>query len=99
MEAIHVIQHQEVEWGCGGAFFLVTSHVEIRVIGAPIRQTVDQGRIAMIGEYDRPIAGEQGVKFAVGETMRVLAFSLEPHQVNDIDQTHLQLRKVLAQKR
>jgi hypothetical protein len=52
--------------------FAITVHVKVVMVGAPIRQPVDQSWVAVKGEDDRPIFGEDGVEFDIGETMRVL---------------------------
>ena len=51
----------------------------------------------MIGEDHRLVGGEERVEFAVGQAVRVLPVVLQPHQVDDVDEPHLQLRQPLAQ--
>src|SRR5450631_4219253 len=85
MKAIQLIQHGHVE-GCGdGAFFLVAPDVDVAVIGAAISQPVDQPWVGMEGKDDRLVLREEVVKISVAQTMRMLAFWLQPHEVNNID--------------
>ena len=89
--AIHVVEHQNVEGSRGRPLFLVAADVEVRVVGAPVGQPVNQPRVAVVGEDDRPVAREQRVEVSIGEAVRMLVLRLEPHQVDDIDDAHLQL--------
>ena len=52
VEAVQVVQHGHVERRGGGAFFFVSAHVQIVVIGAPIGQAMNQPGIAVKGEDD-----------------------------------------------
>ncbi len=50
----------------------------------------------MIGKDDRLISSKEGVKILVRETVRMLLFRLKGHQVNNIDNPHLQVRGVFT---
>ena len=78
------------------ALLLVAAHVQVRVVRPPVGQPVDQPRVAVEGEDDRLVLGEQGVEVPVGEAVRVLARRLQLHQVHDVDDADLQLRQVLC---
>ena len=52
----------------------------------------------MEGEDDRFVSGEQRVEFVVREPVRVLARWLQLHQIDDIDDPDLQIRRMLAQQ-
>ena len=54
VEAIQFVQHDHIEGRRGGTFLLVTAHVQIFMIGAAIRELVDERRVAVEGEDDRP---------------------------------------------
>ena len=99
MEAVEVVEHHHVEGGRGRALLLVAAHVDVVVVGAPVGETVDQPRIAVVGEDHRPAGREQGVELVVGEPVRVLAVRLQAHQVDDIDDTQPKLGQPLAQDR
>src|SRR5207244_7399057 len=53
MEAVEVVQHHHVERRGGRAFFLVAAHVEVLVVGAAIREPMNQPRVTVEGEDDR----------------------------------------------
>ena len=82
----------------GRALLLVAAHVEVVVVGAAVGQPVDQPRVAVVGEDDRLVGGEERVEVAVGQAVRMLALRLQRHQVDDVDDADLQLGQVLAQQ-
>src|SRR5580700_9581357 len=65
METVQIVHHGYVEGRGGGAFFLVAAHVQVRVIGASISQTMDQPRVAVEGEHDWFVSGKNGVEVAI----------------------------------
>ena len=71
MKAIHVIDEHHVERRRGGAFFLIAADVEILVIGPAVRQPVDQPWIAMIGEDNGFIGGEEGIEVFIRQAVRM----------------------------
>ena len=73
VEAVEVVEHHHVERRRGGALLLVAAHVELVVVGAPVGEAVDQPGVAVEGEDDRPVGGEEGVELGVGEAVGVLA--------------------------
>ena len=46
---------------------------------------MDERRIAVEIEYDRPIPGEERVVVGFAQSMRMLRAGLESHQIDDID--------------
>jgi hypothetical protein len=96
MEAVHVVQHGHVEGRGDGALLLVTADVDVLVIGAAVGEPVDQPRVAVEGEDDRPVLGEELVEVGVAEAVRVLGLRLQPHQVDDVDHADFQVGEVLA---
>jgi hypothetical protein len=52
----------------------------------------------VVGEDHRPVRGEDAVDLAVREPVRVLALVLQPHDVDDVDQPHLEVGQVPAQQ-
>ncbi len=92
VEAVEVVEHDHVERRRRRALLLVAADVDVRVVRAPVGEPVDQPRVPVVGEDDRPVGGEEGVELAVGEPVRVLALRLEPHQVDDVHDPHLQRR-------
>lgn len=69
-----------------------------RVACAAVREAVDEPRVAVVREDDRLVRGEERVEVAVGEPVRVLLRVLQPHEVDDVDDTDLELRQVLTQE-
>src|SRR5690348_10391120 len=98
MEPIEVVEHDHVERRGRRALFLVAAHVDVPVVRAAIREPVDEPRIAVEGEHDRLVGGEERVELAVGEPVRMLDVGLEAHQVDDIDDAHLQVGKLAAEQ-
>jgi hypothetical protein len=96
MEAVEVVEHDHVERRRRRPFLLVATHVQVAVVRASIRQPVDEPRIPVVGEDDRPVGREQRVELAVRKPVRVLALGLQAHEVDDVDDPHLQLRQPLA---
>ena len=99
MEAVEVVQHHHVERRRRRALLLVAAHVQVVVVRAPVRQPVDQPRIAVVREDDGAVDREERVELRVGEAVRMLALRLEAHQVDDVDDAHLQLGETIAQDR
>src|SRR5262249_10682503 len=55
VEAVEVVEHDHVERRRGRALLLVAAHVQVPVVRAPVGEPVDQPRIAVVGEHDRPV--------------------------------------------
>jgi hypothetical protein len=72
--------------------------VEIRVSGAAVGQPVDQRRIAVIGDDDRTIGGEDGVELRVRQAVRMCGGGLQPHQVDHVDHPNFQVGKVAVEQ-
>ena len=60
---------------------------------------MDERRIAMKIEYDRPIPGEERVVVGFAQSMRMLRRGLQPHQIDDIDDPNFQIGQMFAQDR
>ncbi len=71
--------------------------MDVGVVGPPVGQPVDQPRVAMVSEDHRSVGGEQRVETGVGDPVWVLAVRLEAHQIDDVDDAHLQVREVAPQ--
>ena len=55
---------------------------------------MDEPRISVVGEDDRTVAREQGVEIRVRQAVRVLARRLQLHQVDHVDDPHLELGEI-----
>ena len=91
MEAVKIIEHHHVERRGGGALLLVPAYMNVAVIGAPVGETMDEPRIAVVGEDHRSIGGEQGIELDVRQSVRMLGVRLQAHQVHHVDDTDLQV--------
>src|SRR5215467_6440448 len=97
VEPIHVVADQHVERRGRGAFLLVPAHVEVVVSGPTVGQPVDQRRIAVIGEDDRSVGGEDRVEFRIRQPVRVLAVRFESHQVDHVDDAYPQVGQFVSE--
>ena len=73
MEAVEIVHHHLVERRARRAFFLVTMHMKIPVVGAAIGEPVDESGIAMICKDDRLIDSEEPVEVRIAQAMRMNA--------------------------
>src|SRR6266516_5317370 len=58
MKTVQVVHHHHVERSRGRAFLFVTADVEVLVVGAAIREPMNQPGITVIGEDDRFVRRE-----------------------------------------
>ena len=54
VEAIEIIEHDHVERRRRRALLLVSPHVQVPMVGAAVREAVDQPRVPVIGEDAGP---------------------------------------------
>ncbi len=73
MEAIEIVEHDHVERRRRRPFFLVSAHVEVAMVRAPIREAMYEPRIAVVREDDGPVFGEERVERGIGQPVRMLA--------------------------
>src|SRR5207253_4869723 len=83
--------------GGGRALLVVAAHVEVVVVGAPVGQAVNERRVAVVGEHDRPVGREQGVELVVGQAVGVFGVGLQAHEVDHVDDPHLEVGKAAAE--
>jgi hypothetical protein len=57
---------------------------------------VDQPGVTVIGEDDCAVRREERVELGVSQAVGVLAVRLQAHQVDDVDDTHVHVRQMLA---
>ena len=94
--AIEVVEHDHVEGRGRRAFLLVSADVDVGVIGAPVRQTMNQPGVAVVREYHGPVFRENLVELRIGQTVRMLVRRLEPHEVNHVHHPDRELREMRA---
>src|SRR6266436_2939295 len=68
------------------------------MIRAPIGQAVNQPGIAVVGKDDRLVDCKDRVELTVGKPVWMFGCGLNRHQVNYIDDSDLDIRKMLAQQ-
>jgi hypothetical protein len=61
VEAVQIVQHRHVERRCDSAFLLITTDVDVVVVGAAVGQPVNQPRVGMEGEDNRFVLCEEFV--------------------------------------
>ena len=99
METIQIVQDRHVEWRGDGALFLVSSHMDVGVIGAAVGQAMNLPRVRMKGKDDRSIGGKKFIELYIAQTMGMLRRWLELHKVDHVDHADTQLRQTFAQDR
>ena len=98
-EAIDLVVDRQFHRRIDVALFLVAAHVHVLVIGAPVRQPVNQPRIAVEIEDDRFVDREQRVEVPIGQSVRMLRAGLQLEQIDHVDETDLEVGEFLAQQR
>src|SRR6478752_1248245 len=99
MEPVEVVTHRHVERRGDRSFLFVPAHVDAVVVGATVSQAMDQPRVRMKREDDGLVASEEIDEVRIGQSVRMLARRLQPHQVYDIYDTNTQFGQMLAQDR
>ncbi len=77
MEAIQIVHDTHIKRCRGRALLLIAPHVEILVVGPPVRETVNQPGISMKGKYDRFIFREEGIEVVVAQAVWMFSRWLE----------------------
>ena len=65
VEAVEVVEHHHVERRRRRSLLFVAAHVHVAVVGAPVGEAMDEPRIAVVGEDDRPVDREERVELGV----------------------------------
>ena len=95
--AVQIVEHDHVEGAGRRAFLFVAAHPQTTVIGAAIGEAVNEPGIAVVGEHDGPVFGEQPLELVIGHAVRVVGMGLQTHEVDDVDHTDLEARHILTQ--
>ena len=96
VEAIQSVKDSHVEGRGDGALFDVAADVDVLVV-ASVSQLMDEAGIAVEGEDDGLVGGEDHVVISLRQAVRVLLLALETHQVNDVDNADAQFGERAAQ--
>src|SRR5262249_28109657 len=75
----------------------VSANVQLSVIRSPIGQAMDEPRIAVIGEYDWLVPGEEPIEFVVAQAVGMFFGRLQCHEIHYVDHPHPQLREESTQ--
>jgi len=70
--------------------------MDVVVAVAAVGEAVDQPRVAVVGEDDRLVRGEERVELLIRHAVRMFGGGLQAHQVDDVDDADLEVRHVLA---
>jgi len=79
------------------ALLFVAAHMQILVFAA-VGQAVDEPRITVEVENDGLVGGEQRIEIRIRQTVRMLAARLHLEKVHHVDETDLQIGKLLAEQ-
>jgi len=97
VEAAHLIQHDHLERRGGRALLVEPAHVDSVDVRLPVHYLVDRPLVAVEGEHDRLVRGEQLGELRLGRAVRVDVQREQPHQVDHVHHAHAQVRHVPAQ--
>src|SRR5215218_3447704 len=95
--AAHAVQDNHVEGGCRGALLGEAANVEAVDVDVPVHDLVYRAPVAVEGEDDLLVSGEELDKARLAHAVRVELAQKEGHQVYDVDDADLELWSVLAQ--
>src|SRR5580704_18566549 len=98
MKTINLVHHGHVERSCSGSLLLVSADVHIVMIVPTVGEPVNQPGIAVIGENDRLIDTEHRIKVKVRDSVRMLRWRLQRHEIDYIDDANLDVREMLPKQ-
>ena len=90
-EAVNVVVDGEFQRRIDVALLLVSAHMNVVVIRAPISQPMNELRISVEIEDDRLVDREKGIEIAVGQSMRMLAGRLQFEEIDHVDEANLKI--------
>jgi hypothetical protein len=96
VKAIKIVQHRRIERRRDGPFFFVAADVDVMMIGASVRQPVNQPGVGVERKDDRPVFGEELIEALVAQSVRMLFLRLQPHEIHDVDHPDFHVGKLLA---
>src|SRR5436305_345057 len=92
-----LIEHDHIEGRGGRSLFVKPAHMETSRIGTSVNECVDSSLIAVKGEHDGLVCGEEFCEGGVIESVRVNIWRVQGHQVDDVHHAHLQFWQMMAQ--
>ena len=96
VEAVDIILHAHIERRGDGALLPVAANVQVAVMTA-VGQLMDKRRVAVEGEDDRIIHGEQHLVLSIGQAVRMFPLRQQLHQVNHVDNANLEFGQLFPQ--
>src|SRR5580692_3026837 len=99
IKAIDLIQDGEFKRRIDIALFLISPYMDVVVILAAVAEFVDERGIGVEVENDRLIDREERIKVAVGESVWMLCGRQQAKEVDDINETYLQVGEVAFEDR
>src|SRR5262245_54837213 len=99
MEAREFVQQSELEGRVDVAPLAIAMHMQVLVALESIRQSMNEPRIAMEAEDDRLVGREQAVELSFTGSIGMDLRRQELEEIDDIDETYLQVRQTRAQDR
>ena len=95
--ATDLIEHDHIERRGGRPLFVKPAHMETSCIGASVNELVDGSLIAVKGEHDGLVYGEDLCEGGVIDPVWVDIWRVQGHQINNVHHAHLQFWQVMAQ--
>src|SRR5215218_11416474 len=95
--AAHAVEDDHVEGGRRGALLGEAANVEAVDVDVPMHDLVDRALVAVEGEDDLLVCGEELDEPRLAHAVRVELTREESHQVHDVDDADLELGGAIAQ--
>ena len=95
--AVETVEHGHVEGRGGGAFLLVAVDVKAIVVVALVGELVNDVGVAVEGEDDGLVDGEEAVEGLVFDAVGMLVEGFEREEIDDIDDADAQIGRPVAQ--
>ena len=92
---VDLVLNSHIERSGDSTLFVVAAYEQVAVL-TMIEKLMYKGRIAVECEDYRLVLGEQCVEVSIRKTVRMLGLRLELEQVNNVDESDLDLRQVLT---
>jgi len=92
-----LIADGQLERGIDVALLLVASDVDVQLSGTLVGQTMDEPWVGVEVEDDGFVICEDGFPFAIRQAVRVVDFGNQLEEVDDVDETDLEVGEEVAE--
>src|SRR5581483_4795123 len=92
-----MIERNHIKGRGGRAFFAITVNVKVSVIGAIVRELMDETGIAVKGKNNGLVGCKEGIKVFVAHAVRMVTAWLQAKYVHDVDRAHFEVGKIFEQ--